>query len=114
MKEKLEGAEYAMAEQYRVTLYSQMGPREGTLTIDRAGTYVSGSLRLMGYENEAQGVRSEDGAVHLFHTIQTAVSAIPCETVLELREGLLKGVSTATCCRIRWEGVLLSGGPSHP
>lgn len=103
-----------MAERYQVTLYSQMGPREGLLTIHRAGSYVSGTLRLMGYENEAQGVRGEDGTVYLFHAIQTAVSTLLCQTVLELQEGRLRGVSTAKRCRIRWEGVLLSGGPSRP
>ena len=38
-----------MAERYRVTLHSQMGPREGLLTLEHTGSYVSGSLELMGF-----------------------------------------------------------------
>ena len=74
-----------MTEQYQVTIQSQMGPREGVLTLSYQGNYVTGSLDLVGYVNTIQGVRAADGTLHLFHPIQTAVSTIPCETVLNLR-----------------------------
>lgn len=97
-----------MAERYRVTLHSQMGPREGILTLDHTGDYVSGLLELMGYGNAVQGVLAGDGTIHIFHPIRTAVRTISCETVLELQEGQLKGVTRTKPCRIQWEGVLLS------
>ena len=37
-----------MVEQYEVTLQSQMGPREGILTLRYKGSYVAGSLELVG------------------------------------------------------------------
>lgn len=96
-----------MAERYQVTLHSQMGPRTGVLSLERKGRYIDGSLELMGYQNAIQGVQAEDGSLHIFHSIQTAVSTLPCETALELRDGRLTGATTAEPCRIRWEGILL-------
>ena len=96
-----------MAKRYQVVLHSQMGSRKGLLTLEQQGVYVSGSLELMGYHNTVQGVQAEDKTIHIFHTIQTVVSAMPCETVLTLREGDLTGITKAKACRIRWEGILL-------
>ena len=101
-----------MREEYQVTLQSQMGPREGLLTLEHTGSYVSGSLELMGFVNTIQGVEAEDGTIHIFHPIQTAVSNILCETVLALREDRLEGVTRAKPCRIQWEGVLVSREPA--
>ena len=40
-----------MREEYHVTLYSQMGPREGRLVLQYEGSAVTGSLELMGRRN---------------------------------------------------------------
>ena len=74
-----------MREEYHVTLYSQMGPREGRLDLQYEGSAVTGSLELMGRRNPVHGVRSEDGHLCLSHAIRTAVSTLFCETALELR-----------------------------
>ena len=76
-----------MREEYHVTLYSQMGPREGRLVLQYEGSAVTGSLELMGRRNPVHGVRSEDGHLCLSHAIRTAVSTLFCETALELRWG---------------------------
>ena len=96
-----------MTEQYQVTIQSQMGPREGVLTLRYQGSYVTGSLDLVGYVNTIQGVQAADGMFHLFHPIQTVVSTIPCETVLSLQAGSLRGTSTSKSDRMRWEGTLI-------
>ena len=96
-----------MTEQYQVTIQSQMGPREGVLTLLYQGNYITGLLELVGYVNKVQGVRGADGMLHLFHPIQTVVSTIPCETVLNLRAGSLQGTSTSKSARMRWEGTLI-------
>ena len=49
-----------MREEYHVTLYSQMGPREGRLVLQYEGSAVTGSLELMGRRNPVHGVRSSD------------------------------------------------------
>ena len=100
-----------MIEQYQVTIRSQMGPREGVLTLSYQGNYITGSLDLVGYVNTLQGVRAADGTIHLFHPIQTVVSTIPCETVLNLRAGSLHGTSTSRSARMRWEGSLIHQEP---
>ena len=100
-----------MREQYQVTLHSQMGPRVGRLTLQFEGTVITGFLELVGYRNAVQGVQAEDGRVHLFHSIQTAVRTLPCETVLGLREGRLTGLTTAKPCRMRWDGIQLFHEP---
>ena len=102
-----------MTEQYQVTIQSQMGPREGVLTLSYQGNYVTGSLDLVGYVNTILGVRAADGTLHLFHPIQTAVSTIPCETVLNLRAGSLQGTSTSKSARMRWEGTLIHQKPQE-
>ena len=102
-----------MTEQYQVTIQSQMGPREGVLTLSYQGSYVTGSLDLVGYVNKVQGVRGADGMLHLFHSIQTVVSTIPCETVLNLQAGNLRGTSTSKSARMRWEGTLLYSEPQE-
>ena len=102
-----------MTEQYQVTIQSQMGPREGVLTLSYQGNYITGSLDLVGYVNTIQGVQAADGTLHLFHPIQTAVSTIPCETVLNLRAGNLQGASTSKSARMRWEGTLIHQKPQE-
>ena len=88
-----------MREEYHVTLYSQMGPREGRLDLQYEGSAVTGSLELMGRRNPVHGVRS------------TAVSTLFCETALELHGERLTGVTTADVCRMRWEGSRISPEP---
>lgn len=87
-----------MREEYHVTLYSQMGPREGRLVLQYEGSAVTGSLELMGRRNPVHGVRSEDGHLCLSHAIRTAVSTLFCETALELHGERLTGVTTADVC----------------
>lgn len=36
-----------MREEYQVTLQSQMGPREGQLTLQYKGSFVTGTLKLV-------------------------------------------------------------------
>ena len=102
-----------MTEQYQVTIQSQMGPREGVLTLCYQGNYVTGSLDLVGYVNAIQGVQAADGTLHLFHPIQTVVSTIPCETVLSRQTGSLRGTSTSKSARMRWEGTLIHQEPQE-
>ena len=89
-----------MREEYHVTLYSQMGPREGRLDLQYEGSAVTGSLELMGRRNPVHGVRSEDGHLCLSHAIRT-----------ELHGERLTGVTTADVCRMRWEGSRISPEP---
>ena len=64
-----------MREEYHVTLYSQMGPREGRLDLQYEGSAVTGSLELMGRRNPVHGVRSEDGHLCLSHAIRDGAGA---------------------------------------
>lgn len=110
LKERREGGG-AMTEQYQVTIESQLGPRKGLLTLIYRDGYVAGSLDLVGHVNAIRGVQSEDGVLHLFHPIQTAVSTFLCETLLELEEGRLRGATRAAPCHMRWEGALVRREP---
>ena len=96
-----------VTEQYQVTIQSQMGPRKGVLTLRYRGDRVTGSLEMVGYVNTVQGVRTEDGTIHLVHPIRTVISTIPCETVLYLQAGNLRGTSTSKSARMRWKGTLI-------
>ena len=96
-----------MTEQYQVTIQGQLGPRKGVLTLNYQENNITGSLDLVGYVNMVQGVQAVDGTIHLFHPIKTVVSTIPCETVLQLNAGGLRGTSISKSARMRWEGTLL-------
>ena len=100
-----------MREEYHVTLYSQMGPREGRLVLQYEGSAVTGSLELMGRRNPVHGVRSEDGHLCLSHAIRTAVITLFCETALELHVERLTGITTSDVCRMRWEASRISPEP---
>lgn len=99
-----------MMEQYQVTLHSQMGPRNGTLTLNCQDRRITGTLVLVGYCNPIQGEMSDDGKLHIRHRIQTVMSTFLCETVLEQHSDTLTGITTAAPCQIRWDGVRISGG----
>ena len=102
-----------VTEQYQVTIQSQMGPRKGVLTLRYRGDRVIGSLEMVGYVNTVQGVRTEDGTIHLVHPIRTVISTIPCETDLELHGGCLRGTTTSRTARMRWEGSLIHQEPQE-
>ena len=97
-----------MTGRYEVRLHSQLGPRDGILTIEGDGGYMSGSLELLGHRNAVRGVLTGDGSIHIFHAIRTSVGAMPCETVLELSGARLTGATAINNCRIRWEGRRIS------
>lgn len=97
-----------MTEKYKITIQSEMGPRDGILTLCYQGNCIIGSLDLMGYINTVCGIQAEEaGTLHLFHPIKTAVSTLPCETILKLHGGGLYGMTTSNAAQMRWEGMLL-------
>ena len=96
-----------MTEKYKVTIHSEMGPRDGILKLNYQGKCITGSLDLMGYINTVCGMQAEAETLRLFHPIKTAVSTLSCETVLRLHGGDLCGMTTSNAAHMRWEGILL-------
>lgn len=80
---------------FHIILEGQLGPRKGFLQLQVAGTAVTGSFFLFGVENPVTGERTGENQVCLTHCLRTAVSDLPCRTVLELGPGQVTGtVST--------------------
>ena len=52
-----------MRQEYYITLHSQLGPRDGTLSIAADGSLLSGTLTLLGFENPVTGRMEGDGTV---------------------------------------------------
>ena len=100
-----------MTEQYQITIQSQLGPRNGVLTLQYRESCVTGSLSLVGFVNAVQGSRTEDGVLCLSHLIRTAVSTLECDTRLKLYEGGLYGTTKSEHAGMQWEGVLLRREP---
>lgn len=96
-----------MTERYQVTLFSQLGPRAGTLTLERRGARVTGTLELVGFQNPLEGERLPGGSLLLRHQLHTAMRDFSCITRLELQGRGLTGWTTAPECRMRWSGVRL-------
>lgn len=97
-----------MQQQYQLTLHSQMGPREGTLALQREGDgSVWGTLFLAGYENQVRGTWNGEGVLTLFHSLRTAVGDHACRSVLRLVGGTLQGTAELGECKLKWSGKRL-------
>ena len=72
-----------MTRKYHMVLQSQMGPKEGTLTLNEDHGTVTGTLQILSHELPVSGGREADGRLHLVHEIMTAVSTYPCQTILQ-------------------------------
>lgn len=92
-----------MRQTYDVILYGQLGERFGTLTWTEAGGDVSGSLRLLGFENPIRGKRNGQ-TLELTHRLQTAVSTLLCRTHAELCGDDLAGFVVSDHARMRLRG----------
>ena len=98
-----------MREEYHVTLYSQMGPREGKLFLHGKGDgTVRGTLSLAGYENQVRGTWDGAGMLTLFHSLRTALGDYACRSVLHLAGNTLRGTAELDGCRMKWSGARLN------
>lgn len=69
---------------------SQLGLRRGTLTIEENDDAISGTLSLLGFENQVEGKR-EGQTLYLRHKLRTLVSLLSCQSELELQENSFTG-----------------------
>lgn len=76
---------------YKIVVDSQLGPRQGTLTMEENDNAISGILSLLGFENHVEGKR-EGRMLYLRHKLQTLVSLLSCQSELELQESGLAGI----------------------
>ena len=98
-----------MKQRYQLTLYSQMGPREGCLLLNQDGDgSVWGTLSLAGYENPVHGAWDGDGVLTLTHSLRTAVGDHACRSVLRLEGEELRGTAELDECRMKWRGAPLT------
>lgn len=54
-----------MQKEYQVTLHSQLGPRDGRLSITSSGGSIAGVLTLLGFENPVTGRENGGGGFTL-------------------------------------------------
>ena len=94
-----------MRQEYYITLHSQLGPRDGTLSIAANGSLLSGTLTLLGFENPVTGRMEGDGTVILSHPLQTAIDSYPCRSVFSSWGATLQGIVYLGTCSMRWSGV---------
>jgi len=98
-----------MKRRYQLTLYSQMGLREGYLLLHQDGDgSVWGTLSLAGYENPVHGTWDKEGVLTLTHGLRTAVGDHACRSVLRLEGEELRGTAELDECRMKWRGVALT------
>lgn len=71
-----------MIRKYRMVLYSQMGPKSGTLRLREENEIITGALCVLSHEIAIFGKREADGRLHLIHRIITAVSEYSCQSIL--------------------------------
>lgn len=97
-----------MKQCYKVTLHSQLGPREGTLYLDGSDSQLWGGLCLVGHENRVTGTRDGPDAFTLLHPLRTALGEHQCRSVFTLSGGNLTGIAhLENGCQMRWSGTLL-------
>ena len=75
---------------YHIVVDSQLGPRQGTLTMEEHDNVISGILSLLGFENRVEG-RREGRTLYLRHKLRTLVSQLSCQSELELQQDTLAG-----------------------
>ena len=63
--------------QYRVTMKTPLGSRDGHLLLSTRGTRIRGTLRILGSSNTVSGRLLPDGSCTLAGKIQTLVRTIP-------------------------------------
>lgn len=68
---------------YHIVLEGQLGRREGTLSLSEDTGSVTGTFRILGYENPVRGT-IKGNTLELFHDLHTAVSVLSCRTTAEL------------------------------
>lgn len=93
-----------MLRKYHVVLHSQMGPKEGTLTLNETHGSVTGTLCILAHELSVHGSRAPDGRLHLRHQVVTAVSTYPCQSILKDTEGTLSGELRMDPSGAPWNG----------
>ncbi|WP_295858106.1 hypothetical protein [uncultured Oscillibacter sp.] len=85
--------------QYDFILESPMGTKNGTLRMRFQRGAVTGTLSLLGFDNEVAGALSGPGEIRLTHPLRSAVSTFQCESVLSLTgDGLSGRVCTDWGC----------------
>lgn len=91
--------------EYRIVLESQLGPRTGTLCLeeDEAGT-VTGSIRLLGFENAALGEWTGEHMLRLSHHLRTQVSDLNCVSVFKLEGSKISGTLQNDKNTMLWHG----------
>lgn len=92
---------------FHIILDGQLGPREGFLQLQAAGTEVTGSFSLLGTETAVTGERVGENRVCLTHRLRTAVSDLPCRTVLELGQGQVSGTMSTPMGQLTLHGERL-------
>lgn len=93
-----------MLRKYHMVLHSQMGPKNGLLTLNEEHGTVTGTLYLLSHELPVSGSRTPDGRLHLIHQVVTAVSTYPCQSVLEDTGGTLSGELQVDPSAAPWSG----------
>ena len=84
-----------MQKEYQVTLHSQLGPRDGRLSITSSGGSIAGVLTLLGFENPVTGRENGGGGFTLFHPLRTSVGTE------------LSGTAYLKQCSMHWSGKRL-------
>ena len=96
-----------MQKEYQVTLHSQLGPRDGRLSITSSGGSIAGVLTLLGFENPVTGRENGGGGFTLFHPHRTTVGNYPCESVFTSVGTELSGTAYLKQCSMHWSGKRL-------
>ena len=79
-----------MAECYDIVLYSQLGERRGTLTIDSCDSGVRGRIKLLGVDNAVTGERRGE-VLYLRHELSTLMSTLKCRSVIRIAGETITG-----------------------
>ena len=95
--------------EYTLVLESQLGPRQGSLKFGEREGAITGTLTLLGHDNEVRGTRTGAGSIRLFHHLHTAVSDLVCVSDLEMDRGRVTGMLHSGQVRMSWHGEQFNG-----
>gem|GEM_PF-1812059 len=80
-------------ERFDIVLHSPMGPKRGTLKLFEDGETLSGTIKILGYENSFSGGAVKGRCYTFSVKMKSLVGDVPCSVTAEIRDKVLTAVA---------------------
>lgn len=92
---------------YIITMYSPMGPKEGTLTLNFGDGESTAEIDLMRHRNSFSALKTGIGQYCLEGILQTSAGEVPCVIDVQINETGFSGIANTSKGKMRVDGLPL-------